>query len=73
VGFQQSVNLDTGDAISTDYTLEYSRRTYSVQVRYNPVQGLGALLIRIGDFNWSGYSAPFDAGGITPVVQGVSR
>lgn len=73
VGFQQSLNLDTGDAISTDYTLEYSRRTYSVQIRYNPVQGLGALLIRIGDFNWSGYSAPFDAGGITPVVQGVSR
>ncbi|MBP0021574.1 MAG: DUF3769 domain-containing protein [Cyanobacteria bacterium SBLK] len=59
LGFQSSLNLDTGREISTDYFLEYSRRTYSIQLRYNPVFELGALQIRIGDFTWSGYSEPF--------------
>jgi hypothetical protein len=35
------------------YSLEYARRTYSVVVRYNPTQGLGEILLRISDFNWT--------------------
>jgi hypothetical protein len=59
MGFQSSLNLDTGREISTDYFLEYSRRTYSIQLRYNPVFELGAVQIRIGDFTWGGYSPPY--------------
>ncbi|MEM9539794.1 MAG: DUF3769 domain-containing protein [Cyanobacteria bacterium P01_E01_bin.42] len=59
LGFQSSLNLDTGREISTDYFIEYSRRTYSIQLRYNPVFELGALQIRIGDFTWNGYSGPY--------------
>ncbi|MGK7928059.1 MAG: DUF3769 domain-containing protein [Spirulina sp.] len=73
IGFQSSLNLDTGREISTDYILEYSRRTYSIQLRYNPVFELGALQIRIGDFTWSGYSDPFGGSGVRPVVQGLTR
>ncbi|WP_204105897.1 MULTISPECIES: DUF3769 domain-containing protein [Spirulina sp. CCY15215] len=73
IGFQSSLNLDTGREISTDYLLEYSRRTYTIELRYNPVFELGALRIRIGDFTWSGYSEPFGGSGVRPVVQGLTR
>jgi len=36
LGVQTSLNLDTGERISTDFTLEYSRRTYGIALRYNP-------------------------------------
>ncbi|BAT56368.1 hypothetical protein NOS3756_53730 [Nostoc sp. NIES-3756] len=71
IGFQTSINLDTGEESSTDYLLEYSRRTYGLTLRYNPVLGLGALSIRISDFNWTGGADPFSE--IRPVVGGVSR
>jgi hypothetical protein len=70
VGFQTSVNLDNDREISTDYSLEYSRRTYSILVRYNPVLSIGSLNLRINDFNWTGGSLPFDAD-VTPVEGGV--
>ncbi|MEA5469365.1 DUF3769 domain-containing protein [Spirulina sp. 06S082] len=73
IGFQSSLNLDTGREISTDYILEYSRRTYTIELRYNPVFELGAIRIRIGDFTWSGYSEPFGGSGVRPVVQGLTR
>lgn len=70
-GFQSAINLDTGSDISTRYTLEYSRRTHSILLQYFPAQELGSFLIRIGDFNWSGYDEPFGGAGVRPVVQGV--
>lgn len=73
IGFQSSLNLDTGREISTDFLLEYSRRTYTIELRYNPVFELGAIRIRIGDFTWSGYSEPFGGSGVRPVVQGLTR
>ena len=72
-GFQSAINLDTGEDISTNFALEYSRRTYSVMVRYFPEQRLGSFLIRIGDFNWSGYDGPFAGSGVQPVTQGVTE
>ncbi|MGB0563699.1 MAG: DUF3769 domain-containing protein [Spirulinaceae cyanobacterium] len=72
-GFQSAVNLDTGENISTSFALEYSRRTYSIMVRYFPEQNLGSFLIKIGDFNWSGYDGPFGGTGVQPVVQGVNN
>ncbi|MCC5615033.1 DUF3769 domain-containing protein [Nostoc sp. CHAB 5836] len=71
LGFQTSVNLDTGKETSTDYILEYSRRTYGITLRYNPVLELGGFSVRISDFNWGGGSDPFSE--IKPVVGGVQQ
>jgi hypothetical protein len=74
VGFQTTVNLDTGERTSTDYIVEYSRRTYGITLRYNPVQELGGISFRISDFNWSGGTDPFsDPSEVKPVVGGVRR
>lgn len=73
LGLQTSINLDTGKATSTDYIFEYSRRTYGIIFRYNPILELGAFAIRISDFNWLGGTDPFSDGGVKPVVGGVVR
>lgn len=71
LGFQTSINLDTGIQTSTDYILEYSRRTYGITLRYNPVLELGGFSIRISDFNWGGGTDPFSE--VKPVVNGVQQ
>lgn len=58
-GVQTSFNLDTGERISTDLTLEYSRRTYGIRVNYNPERREGSLSLSINDFNWTGGGQPF--------------
>ena len=70
-GFQTAIDLDDNDTISTDYTLEYSRRTHNISLRYNPVLEVGSISLQISDFNWQGNPQPFRAEGITPVIQGV--
>ena len=59
LGIQSSLNLDSGQQINTDYYLEYSRRTYNVIVRYNPVLQLGSIGFRLNDFNWDGITPRF--------------
>ncbi len=71
LGFQTAWNLDTGNEFSTDYLLEYSRRTYSVLIRYNPVQQLGSINLQIRDFNWTGGSEAFGGTGVRTVTDGV--
>ena len=71
LGLQESINLDTGQGLSTDYILEYSRRSYGIVFRYNPVLELGGFSIRISDFNWIGGTDPFSNGQVKPVVGGV--
>ncbi|HEY9673938.1 MAG TPA: DUF3769 domain-containing protein [Waterburya sp.] len=71
LGVQTYINLDTGREISTDYLLEYSRRTYNILLRYNPVQQLGSISLRINDFNWIGNPGPFDE--VRPARQGVTE
>ncbi|HEY9708793.1 MAG TPA: DUF3769 domain-containing protein [Oculatellaceae cyanobacterium] len=73
LGFQTSLNLDTGEEISTDYFIEYSRRTYNIVLRYNPVLQLGSISFRINDFNWTGNPGVLDTGDVRPVIQGVTR
>lgn len=73
MGFQTAFNLDSGEEISTDYFIEYSRRTYNILVRYNPVQDRGSIGFIINDFNWRGNPGLFDGSGVRPVVQGVTR
>ena len=70
-GYQTALDLRDRDTISTDYILEYSRRTHNVILRYNPVLEIGSLSLRISDFNWQGNSEPFRRNNITPVIQGV--
>ncbi len=71
-GIQTTLDLNDGEEISTDYLLEYSRRTYNLALRYNPVLEIGSLSFRISDFNWQGTPQPFREQGITPVIQGVN-
>ncbi|MEH1853205.1 MAG: DUF3769 domain-containing protein [Nostoc sp.] len=71
LGFQTSINLDTGTQTSTDYIVEYSRRSYGITLRYNPVLQLGGFSIRISDFNWGGGTDPFSE--VKPVVNGVEQ
>ncbi len=73
VGVQTSFNLDNGDDISTDYVIEYSRRTHNITLRYNPELEIGSFSFRINDFNWRGNAEPFRRNDIRPVTQGVSR
>lgn len=73
LGFQTSINLESGKESSTDYILEYSRRTYGITLRYNPVLELGGFSIRISDFNWNGGTDPFSDGQIRSVVGGVRQ
>lgn len=58
-GWQTSLDLNDSDEISTDYTLEYSRRTHNISLRYNPVLEIGSFSLRISDFNWQGNAQPF--------------
>ncbi|HTL89829.1 MAG TPA: DUF3769 domain-containing protein [Leptolyngbya sp.] len=74
IGFQTAYNVQTGREISTDYFLEYKRRTYGIALRYNPVQQLGSISFEISDFNWiRGSTEPFTGSGIIPVEGGVIR
>lgn len=70
LGFNTTWDLSDNDEISTDYILEYSRRTYNVTLRYNPVLELGSFSLKISDFNWQGNPQPF-RDEVTPVIQGI--
>lgn len=70
-GFQTRLNLDRNEAISTDYFLEYSRRTHSLLIRYNPVLEIGSFNFKINDFNWNGSTDPFVNQEIRPIIDGV--
>ena len=72
-GFQTSLNLDNTRQISTDYFVEYSRRTYNLLLRYNPVVQIGSISFRLNGFNWLGNPEPFGGSEVRPVVQGVTR
>ena len=72
IGIDTTWDLSDREEISTNYTLEYSRRTYNVVLRYNPVLELGSFSLRISDFNWQGNPRPF-RDEITPVIQGVEQ
>ncbi|HEY9727507.1 MAG TPA: DUF3769 domain-containing protein [Chroococcales cyanobacterium] len=71
-GVQTSFSLNRAEDISTDFLLEYSRRTYNILLRYNPTLQLGSISFRINDFNWSGNPGVFNEE-VCPVVQGVNR
>lgn len=73
VGFQTAINLENNETLSTDYILEYRRRTYGILLRYNPELEIGSIGLRISDFNWSGGADPFSNNEVRPVVGGVRQ
>jgi hypothetical protein len=58
-GIQTSINVDNGQQLSTDYYVEYSRRTYNVILRYNPALQIGSIGFRLNDFDWDGIAPEF--------------
>lgn len=58
-GVQTAYNLDNGDTIDTVFTLEYSRRTYSITAAYSPRREAASIVFRLFDFNWTGDPGPF--------------
>lgn len=71
LGFQTSINIETGEEINTDIIGEYSRRTYGLVVRYSPTQETGSIGFRLSDFNWLGSGSPFDNRNIRQVEGSV--
>lgn len=53
---------DRENDADTTFTLEYSRRTYSISISYSPQRQSGAIGFRINDFNWVGDPGPFSTG-----------
>ena len=58
-GVQTAYSFDNNEEIDTIFTLEYSRRAYSLTLSFSPVREAGALTFRVNDFNWTGTPEPF--------------
>lgn len=72
-GIRTSINLDKNEEIDTEFSLEYSRRTFSVVLRFNPERETGSLNLRVSDFNWTGDPAPFSGIGTDTIDGGIRR
>ncbi len=70
-GFQTALSLNRSDTIATIYTLEYSRRTYGILLRYDATQNTGAIGFRLSNFSFMGDTDPFDSPRIRRVESGV--
>lgn len=73
VGFQTSVNLDSGESFNTDIILDYSRRTYGLSFRYNPNLQVGSIVFRINSFNWLFNRDPLTSPEVGVVESGVQQ
>ncbi len=73
IGYQTSINLDTGEFFNSDIILDYSRRTYGLSLRYNPNLQVGAILFRINSFNWVSNRDPLNNPEIGVVEAGVEQ
>lgn len=66
-GIETNVRLNDGRFFDINYTLEYSRRTFGILVRFNPDRGIGAFEVRVSGFNWTGSPQPFSGEPATAV------
>ncbi|MEO1622298.1 MAG: DUF3769 domain-containing protein, partial [Cyanobacteria bacterium J06632_3] len=71
VGFETALSFDGGEPINTIYTLEYSRRTYGLLLRYDTTQNTGSIGFRLSNFNWIGDTNPFTTPRVRNVQGGV--
>ncbi len=70
-GFQTALSFNGGRSISNIYSLEYSRRTYGLLLRYDTAQNVGSIGFRLSNFRWIGDTNPFDTPRIRQVRGGV--
>lgn len=70
-GFETAFSLSEGRAISNIYTLEYSRRTYGLLLRFDTIQDTGSIGFRLSNFGWVGDTDPFDTPRVRRVRGGV--
>ncbi|MEM6449402.1 MAG: DUF3769 domain-containing protein [Cyanobacteria bacterium P01_D01_bin.105] len=70
-GFQTALSLNENRAINNIYSLEYSRRTYGILIRYDSVQSTGSIGFRLSNFSWIGDTDPFDSPRFRRVEGGV--
>jgi hypothetical protein len=73
LGFQTSLNLDTGNFFNSDFILDYSRRTYGITLRFNPELEAVSLLFRVGGFNFVGNRGPHSSPEVGVVEAGVQE
>lgn len=71
LGFETAFSLSGGRTIDNIYTLEYSRRTYGILLRYDDAQSAGSVGFRISNFSWVGDTNPFDTPRTRRVQGGV--
>ena len=71
LGFETAFSLNGGRTIDTIYSLEYSRRTYGILLRYDDAQGAGSVGFRLSNFSWIGDTNPFDTPRTRRVQSGV--
>lgn len=71
VGFETAFSLGGGRTIETIYSLEYSRRTYGILLRYDDAQSSGSIGFRLSNFSWVGDTNPFDTPRARRVQGGV--
>jgi Protein of unknown function (DUF3769) len=72
-GVLVSYDLQEQDVIDTVFTLEYSRRTYSISANYSTGRQEGALTLRLNDFNWTGTPEPFSGPRSQTIGNGPNR
>ena len=70
-GFETAYSLSENRAINTVYSLEYSRRTYGLLVRFDTTQSTGSIGFRLSNFSWLGDTDPFDSPRFRQVEGGV--
>ncbi len=70
-GFQTALSFNGGRPINNIYSLEYSRRTYGLLLRYDTTQNVGSIGFRLSNFRWIGDTNPFDTPRIRQVRGGV--
>ena len=70
-GYQTAYSFSEDRAINNIYSLEYSRRTYGILLRYDSVQETGSIGFRLSNFRWIGDTDPFDTPRIRRVQGGV--
>ncbi|NJK61327.1 MAG: DUF3769 domain-containing protein [Synechococcaceae cyanobacterium SM2_3_1] len=68
VGAETTVDLQSGQAVDTTYTLGYDRRTYGLRININPERETGALELRVDSFNWNNVANP-----ITELNRGIEQ
>jgi hypothetical protein len=72
-GFQTSINVETGELFNTDIILDYSRRTYGLNFRYNLTLDIASVLFHLSDFNFVGNSGPLTSPEVGAVEAGVQQ